>query len=99
MFVAQYPWYDSPSPVDCAKFCTTGEIQTWFCQLERSFKVRVTDRREPHVLDVIELVDQALPCASTVLVQVTWRTCRAIGTGKAVSDDLVNRLRSPLLWC
>ena len=58
-----------------------------------------THCREPHVLDIVKLVDQSLPGATAVPVQITWCGRRAVGPRKTVGDDLVDGLGSPLSRC
>lgn len=53
---------------------------------------------EAHVLDVVKLVDHALPCATTVdsVTRVTSRA-GAIGGSKTVDDELVDGSATPVI--
>ena len=46
------------------------------------------------------MVDDALPGAMTIclVTSITGGNCRAISSGKAIRQDLVDRLRAPLCW-
>src|SRR5271163_4228223 len=56
------------------------------------------NRRKAHALDIVEVVDDTLPRASTVypVSSIAWGRCGSVGAGKSVSQNLVYRLSSPL---
>ena len=55
------------------------------------------DGSEAHALDVVELVDDALPGATTVVSEVAGCRGAAVGAGEAVGEDLVDGLATPLI--
>ena len=57
---------------------------------------QTTHGGEAHVLDVVELVHQALPAASAELLEVAV-AARTIFFGEAVDDDLVDGPGTPLV--
>lgn len=56
---------------------------------------RDPDSSEAHPLDVIQLVDQALPGPTTVIIEIAACSRRAIRLSKAICQDLIDRLRPP----
>lgn len=106
--VCQYPWYAAPL-VSSSKFLVIGEIQICTdeqnegCQLKTCYTntkgQKETDAVESHPLDVIQLVHQAAIIAAAVLLRagIARGISRAIATGEAVSEDLVDGTRAPLI--
>src|SRR5277367_4822765 len=56
------------------------------------------NRRKAHALDIVEVVDDTLPRASTVypVSGIACGRCGSISAGESISQNLVNRLPSPL---
>jgi hypothetical protein len=57
-----------------------------------------TNRGEAHLLDIIQLLDNPLPCAAAVFVDITRSSGRTISPCEAIGKDLIDRLTSPLCW-
>jgi hypothetical protein len=64
------------------------------------YKIRCinTNRGEAHLLDIVQLLDYTLPCASTVFVDITRSSGRTIDPCETIGKDLIDRLASPLRW-
>src|ERR1700722_6454697 len=56
------------------------------------------NRRKAHALDIVEVADDTLPRASTVypVSSIACERCGSVSAGKSISQNLVNRLSSPL---
>jgi hypothetical protein len=57
-----------------------------------------TNRGKAHLLDIVQLLDCTLPCASTVFVDITRSSGRTISPRETIGKDLIDRLASPLRW-
>lgn len=57
------------------------------------------DSIEAHVLDVVEVVLDALEGAAAVVAEVVAGSGRAVGSGESVGDDLIDRAGSPFFGC
>lgn len=57
-----------------------------------------TNCSKAHLLNVVQLLDDALPRAATVFVDITRSSGRTISPCETVGENLIDRLASPLCW-
>jgi hypothetical protein len=57
-----------------------------------------TNRSEAHLLNVVQLLDDTLPGAATIFVDITRSSGRTICPRESIGKDLIDRLTSPLCW-